>query len=251
MPSYWEPGEPPGLGITLPGLRNYLTASRMTRTAQTALARGATMDQARAHAIATEQARPAGVTTVRSRIIGGVQTVPGGPVPGAPTGGSVFSRARRRAQARARAAAAAAATPPRVSPITSSVPPGPGLPTTCPPGHYMMSPGTRSQRCVPMVAPKVSKVEAINGIRAAEARPSVPPPGPLQQPADTYGTALIREGLEKMFGPRQMQQATPQAPPGTMPGVEQAAQAAGVDTEAAKKILPIAAAALLAWKLLF
>ncbi len=102
-----------------------------------------------------------------------------------------------------------------------------------------------------MVPPKVSKVAIVNGIREAEARPSVPPPGPLQQPADTYGTALIREQLEKLFAPRQMQQVQPQAPPGTMPGVEVVAQRAGVDTEAAKKVLPIAAAALLAWKLLF
>jgi hypothetical protein len=115
----------------------------------------------------------------------------------------------------------------------------------------MMAPGTRSQKCVQMLSVNGIKVpEAIvTAIRNGEARPSAPPPGPLQQPPDSYGTALIRESLEKLFGPKQMRDAAPQAPPGSMPTVN--GEPGAIDTEGFKKVLPIAAAALLAWKLLF
>lgn len=97
-----------------------------------------------------------------------------------------------------------------------------------------------------MVNGKKIPESIINGIRNAEERPSAPPPGPLQQPADSYGGALIREGLEKIFGPRQMDMATPEAPPGAMPKV---AQAGLIAPDAMQKILPIAAAGVGVWLL--
>ena len=244
MPAYWEPGETEGLGIPLTMLQTLAPRMRMQRIAQTAYGQGATIEQAREYAIRTEQARPAGVTTVRSRIIGGVQTMeqPRG------TGGSVFGRRAKRVIQRA--------TRPRVSEITSAVPPG----RECPPGQYRMPAGSRSQyagQCMPSpIGYKPSTVSLvngvkvptaiINGIRNAEARPTAPPPGELQQPPDTYAGAIFREGLEKLFGRRQMDMVTPEAPPGTMPKV---ADAGLFEPDAMQKMLPIAAAGIGAWLL--
>ena len=220
MPNYWDVG----LGISMTDVFRATQQARLQRTASAAVAQGATSEQAQAAAIAAEQQRIAtrrpGVTTVKSRIIGGVQTVP-------QRTGSVFGRRAKAVMKRQ----------PTVSTVETGGPPGrePEWVTRCPPGQQLVNAGSRSARC-------------IAAIRQVEAMPSTPPPGALQQPGETYAGALIRTGIERVFGPQLMQRAQPEAPPGTTPSYQQQAQAAGIIApDAAEKILPIAAAAVGLW----